>query len=176
MIEIMSVLIKAHQSSLADKKTGQKLFYPMATSRGLVGTDELARFIADKSSLTSGDIRNVLENLGEAVNHFFGLGFSVKLEKLGTMRVTVNAQGNGVVTAEEVSSDQVNSAHVVFREEKHRSGKMTRTALSSTIEYEMVRGVVTDDEDTGDDPGKTGGDAGGDTTGGDTGGDGDLLG
>lgn len=173
----MPVLIKAHQSSLADKKTGKKLFYPMATSRGLVGTDELARFIADKSSLTSGDIRNVLENLGEAVNHFFGLGFSVKIEKLGTMRVTVNAQGNGVETAEEVSSDQVNSAHVVFREEKHRSGKVTRTTLSSTIEYEMVRGVVTDDEDTGDDPTGDGGDTtGGDTTGGDTGDGGDLLG
>lgn len=167
----MPVLIKARQSSLADKETGKKLFYPMAMSRGLVATDELARFIADKSSLTSGDIRNVLENLGEAVNHFFGLGFSVKLEKLGTMRVTVNAKGNGVETAEEVSADLVNSAHVVFLEEKHRSGKVTRTTLSNTIEYEMVRGVATDAEATTDDGAGDSGDSGT----GDGGDDGDLL-
>lgn len=169
----MSVLIRPRQSAIADKATGKKLYYPNATSRGLVATDELARYIADKSSLTSGDIRNVIENLGEAVNHFFRLGFSVKLEKLGIMHVTVNASGNGVETAEEVSPAQVNAAHVAFREEKHRSGKTTRTTLSDEIVYEMDRRSEADSVDDG--TGDVGtGDTGGDTGGGDD--DGDLLG
>ena len=173
----MSVLIKARKSPFPDKETGKNLYYPAVKSRGMVSTDDLARAIAEKSSLTSGDIRNVIENLGEAVNHFFRLGFSVKLEKLGIMHVTVNASGNGVETAEEVSPAQVNGSHVAFREEKHRSGKTTRTTLSDEIVYEMDRRK--DAEEDGDaSTGDTGdGDTGsGDTGDGDTGDGGDLLG
>ncbi len=173
----MSVLIKARQSNIADKETGKKLFYPTTKNRGQVSTDDLAQLIAKQSSLTPGDIRNVIENLGDAAQHYFQLGYSVKLEKLGTMHVTVNASGNGVETAEEVNVNQINNAHIVFREEKRRSGKTTRSALSDAITYEMYRG---EESESTDDTGSTGDSGTGDTgdtgdTGGDTGG-GDLLG
>lgn len=168
----MSVLIKARQSSIADKETGKKLFYPHTVRRGQISTDDLAEFIAAKSSLTTGDIRNVIENLGEAVEHFFRMGFSVKLEKLGSFSLGVKSAGNGVETAEEVSSKQINNAHVNFREEQKRSGNTTRNVLSGELSYEMYTGPDAADEDPVDGTGDAGGDPGGDTGGGD---DGDLL-
>lgn len=176
----MSVLIKARKSPFPDKETGKTLYYPAVKSRGMVSTDDLARAIAEKSSLTPGDIRNVLENLGETVNQFFRLGFSVKLDKLGILHLTVNAQGNGVESPEDVGPAQVNAAHVIFREEKHRSGKTTRTTLSDEIIYEMDHSADADPADATADTGDAGDTGSGDTGSGDTSGDsgdsGDLLG
>lgn len=167
----MSVLIKARQSSIVDKESGKKLFYPHTVRRGQISTDDLARLIAEKSSLTTGDIRNVIENLGEAVEHYFRMGYSVKLEKLGSFSLGVRSAGKGVEKAEDVSAKQINSAHVNFREEQKRSGNTTRNVLSGELSYKLYTGVDPLEEEPDPDPNPDDGGNGGGEGGGD-----DLLG
>ena len=58
----MAVVFKGFQSQIADKE-GQKLFYPRVMLTGNVGTDLIAAEIAELSSLTKGDTKNVIDNL-----------------------------------------------------------------------------------------------------------------
>ena len=58
----MAVIYKAQKSSIANKE-GQKLYYPRVILSGRVDTDQIAKEIAELSSLTPGDTKNVIDNL-----------------------------------------------------------------------------------------------------------------
>ena len=58
----MPVLYVPKQAAKANS-AGKKLFYPRVQLTGNVNTDQVAREIAQLSSLTSGDVKNVIDNL-----------------------------------------------------------------------------------------------------------------
>ena len=58
----MAVLYKTVQSILANK-AGVKVYYPRVVLKGHVSTDQIAREIAEYSSLSKGDTKNVIDNL-----------------------------------------------------------------------------------------------------------------
>lgn len=101
----MSVLYKAFQSALPDKN-GNKLFYPRVVLKGNVGTDQIAQEIAEYSSLTKGDTKNVIENLITVMSTHLQASESVTLDGLGNFRLVMRSQGKGVATKEEVSASQ----------------------------------------------------------------------
>ena len=59
----MPVLYKPFQSTLEDKKSGKKLFYPRVVRSGNVDSAQLSKEIAAYSSLSPGDVKNTLDNL-----------------------------------------------------------------------------------------------------------------
>ena len=59
----MPLIYKPYQATLANKE-GQKLYYPRLVKFGkMVNTQKMAELIAEKASLTAGDVHNVIRNL-----------------------------------------------------------------------------------------------------------------
>ena len=58
----MPVLFQAKQSQIKDKN-GKKLYYPRVVRTGTVTTDQISKEIAAYSSLTTGDVKNTIDNL-----------------------------------------------------------------------------------------------------------------
>ena len=55
--------------------------------------DDIARDIAGRSSLTRGDVSNVLYNFIDCLPHYLRDGFSIQLGEFGSMRVTLSSKG-----------------------------------------------------------------------------------
>lgn len=101
----MAVLYKTAQSVLKNKD-GKKLFYPRVVLKGNVSTDVIAQEIAEYSSLTKGDTKNVIDNLVRVMATHLQASESVTLDGFGTFRMTMKSTGKGVETADKVSPTQ----------------------------------------------------------------------
>lgn len=102
----MAVLYKPFQSSLEQKETGKKLFYPRVVRVGTVDSSQLSKEIAAYSSLSPGDVKNTLDNLVTVMAQHLQSSESVCVDGLGTFRMVMLARGKGVESAEEVSASQ----------------------------------------------------------------------
>ena len=101
----MPVIYVPQQSSKANQ-AGKKLFYPRVQLTGNVNTDQVAREIAELSSLTTGDVKNVIDNLVTVVARHLRSSESVTLNGFGSFRYTMKRVGEGVETANEVTPSQ----------------------------------------------------------------------
>ena len=75
------------------KKTEVK-FYANPVNAGRKTLRDIARDIAGRSSLTRGDIENVLSNFIDCLPGYLRDGFSVQLGEFGTMRLTLSSKGS----------------------------------------------------------------------------------
>ena len=82
---------------LVPKKNPQKReevkFYANPVNLGHKSLDDIARDIAGRSSLTRGDVSNVLYNFIDCLPHYLRDGFSIQLGEFGSMRVTLSSKG-----------------------------------------------------------------------------------
>lgn len=102
----MPVLFKPFQSTLENKKSGKKLFYPRVVRSGNVDSAQLSKEIAAYSSLSPGDVKNTLDNLITVMTQHLQSSESVSVDGLGTFRMVMVARGRGVETFDEVSAAQ----------------------------------------------------------------------
>ncbi len=108
----MSILIKAQERANPQNREESK-FYATVATRGTIDLNGLADLCSKFSSLSRGDVYSVLLNLVEAVPAQLLDGKMVKLGNLGSL--SLNVDGDGVATAEEVTGDIVKAVHIVFR-------------------------------------------------------------
>ena len=101
----MTVLYESFQSVLKTKEQ-KRLFHPRVVLVGNVTTDQVAREIAAYSSLSSGDVKNVIDNLVTVMTQHLQASQSVTLDGLGSFRLTMRSSGRGVETADEVADSQ----------------------------------------------------------------------
>ena len=80
-------------------KTGPGKFYASPVNVGKKNLRDIAHDIAGRSSLTRGDIENVLSNFIDCLPHYLRDGFSVQLGEFGTMRLTLSSEGSVTVKA-----------------------------------------------------------------------------
>ena len=80
-------------------KTGPGKFYASPVNVGKKTLRDIAQDIAGRSSLTRGDIENVLSNFMDCLPHYLRDGFSVQLGEFGTMRLTLSSEGAATVKA-----------------------------------------------------------------------------
>ena len=80
-------------------KTGPGKFYARPVNVGKKHLRDIAHDIAGRSSLTRGDIENVLSNFIDCLPHYLRDGFSVQLGEFGTMRLTLSSEGAATVKA-----------------------------------------------------------------------------
>ena len=73
-------------------KTKIKL-YGNAVNLGTKTLHEISTDIAGRSSLTHGDIENVLSNFMDCLPHYLRDGFSVQLGEFGTLRISLSSKG-----------------------------------------------------------------------------------
>ena len=80
-------------------KTGPGKFYASPVNVGKKNLRDIAHDIAGRSSLTRGDIENVLSNFMDCLPHYLRDGFSVQWGEFGTMRLTLSSEGAATVKA-----------------------------------------------------------------------------
>ena len=90
--------IKMVQRKNPQKKSEVK-YYASPVNAGKKNLQDIARDIAGRSSLTRGDIENVLANFMDCLPHYLRDGFSVQLGEFGTMRLTLSSEGAATVKA-----------------------------------------------------------------------------
>ena len=84
--------IKLQKKKNPQKRTEEK-FYANPVNLGKKTLRDIAHDIAGRSSLTRGDIENVLANFMDCLPHYLRDGFSVQLGEFGTMRLTLSSEG-----------------------------------------------------------------------------------
>ncbi|MDR1602262.1 MAG: HU family DNA-binding protein [Tannerella sp.] len=86
--------------------------YANAVNAGKLGIKDFAKEIAGRSSLTRGDIENVLNNFIDELPTFLKLGLSVKLGEFGTLRLSPISEG--VDADKEFTAANIKGVKVIF--------------------------------------------------------------
>jgi len=87
MIKVKTIERRNPQNASESKHYG----FPL--NEGVVSLDEIAGELSQRSTITYGDIENVLRNFVEFVPFILMMGKSVNLGRLGTMRISFSSQG-----------------------------------------------------------------------------------
>jgi predicted histone-like DNA-binding protein len=90
----------------------QGKYYASAINAGTFTIRDFAKEIAGRSSLTRGDIENVLNNFLDELPTFLKLGMSVRLGDLGTVRLSIVSRGAD--TPETYKSDLIKGVKTIF--------------------------------------------------------------
>ena len=133
----MPLFYVARQSQVATKE-GEKLYHLTLKKLGkVVDTQTMATEIAEKSSLTEGDVHNVVRNLLSVMRNYLLNSRSVRLDGLGTFTMKASSKGKGVKTPEEVSPNQVTALKCLFTPEYKRPAAIGVTrALLQGVEFQ----------------------------------------
>jgi len=100
---------KQKRNGINDKQ----LNYAETVWSGLVGTREIAKVIAQRSTVSVGDVLATLYGLVQVMEQYLHDGYSVKLDDLGVFRLS--ATSAGYVTPEECQPHRVRAAKLCFR-------------------------------------------------------------
>lgn len=111
-------------------KREEEKWYANPIHLGKISLKDLAIEIAGRSSLTRGDVENVLCNFIDAIPKHINDGFSVQLGDLGTMRLSLASEGS--LTEEEFNTRKI-KPRLVFTAGKDIKNGMKR------IHYQRTR-------------------------------------
>lgn len=112
-------------------KEDEVKFYPQPVKLGVKKTYDLAMEIAGRCSLTRGDVLNVLSNLNEVINKWLIAGYHVKINDLGTLRITFRSEGT--LDAKKCDSTLIKHPRVRFFSDKN-----LKEEVEKNISYESV--------------------------------------
>ena len=156
----MPLFYKGIQSSKANK-AGVKTWHPsLVKMKKRNNTQTLAEEIAEKASLTPGDVQNVVRNLLSVMRRYLLDCYTVRLEGLGTFTMKVRSQGKGVETEDKVNPNQTTSVQCQFTPEYFRPIAVgTTRALTQGLSFAhadlMKKGIDNNgggNEGEGEDP------------------------
>ena len=95
-----------------------KYFAQAVYDNHFVGTEELADFIQRQASVKKSDIKAVLQELGEALKHFFEMGQKIRLDGIGIFKVGFSSIG--VTKLDDCSATTITTRRVLFQPETTR--------------------------------------------------------
>lgn len=155
----MELNYRAIQSSLESEDHTRKWFPLLVKHKEIISTRQLAIEVAEKSSLTPGDVINSVDGIFGSMARYLKGGYSVRLDGLGTFTLIAKSNGNGVNTPEEVNASQIKTLRVRFTPTYTRNSfNGTTRAMFSDVKF--VR--IDKPESTSNDDGGQGGSGSGD--------------
>lgn len=92
---------------------GTAKYYAKAQASGTVEINELADDIAYSTTLTDGDVLNVIRALIKQINRHIAKGEIVKLENLGAFQAQIRS--NCSETSEDFNESYIRQVHLQFR-------------------------------------------------------------
>ncbi len=87
-------------------------WYASAVKAGTINNYQLSKGIAEKSSLTRGAVLNVIENMVDEIPKYLTEGYSVNLNNLGTLRLSLSSEG--VVNPKDFTAENIKNMRIVF--------------------------------------------------------------
>lgn len=95
-----------------DNTETPRKFYAQAVNSGYVAFDELCLEIAESCTLTSADVKAVMDRMNYILDKNLKAGRIVQFGEIGNFRLAVGS--TGAVTAKEFSTSQIKKPRVVF--------------------------------------------------------------
>ena len=114
----MSQKFKKIQNSNDESTAYGKWFATAVYDQKFVTTKQLADFIQKQASVKRSDIMAVLDELGDAMKHYFELGQKVKLDGIGIFKVGFSSIG--VTEKEDCGAQTITTRRVLFQPESKR--------------------------------------------------------
>lgn len=96
----------------SDNKEVPRKFYAQAVNNGYVAFDELCLEIAESCTLTSADVKAVMDRMNYILDKNLKAGRIVQFGEIGNFRLAVGS--TGAVTTKEFSTSQIKKPRVVF--------------------------------------------------------------
>ena len=122
-----------------------KYYATAVYDKKFIETEELAAFIQTQASVKKSDIKAVLDELGEALKHFFEMGQKVKLDGIGIFKVGFSSIG--VDKAEDCTAATITTRRVLFQPETERvvvGQEKDKTTGVVKQKYVVVKTLVKD--------------------------------
>lgn len=158
----MPIPYKARLSKIANKE-GKKLYHPQVVTIGCVSLNDLSKEVAELSSLSTGDVKNTIDNLIIVMTRHLQSGESVSLDGLGSFTLSLKSTGKGTESADEVSPSNAR-LKINFRPCITRNSDHTVATRSLLTGCSFVRwGAVATSSETNDAATDSGSDSGTDS-------------
>ena len=104
-----------------------------------VGTEELADFIQQQASVRKSDVKAVLQELGEALKHFFEMGQKVKLDGIGIFKIGFSSIG--VTNIEDCGASTITTRRVLFQPETSRLVVGQEKRVNGSVKQKYVNAI-----------------------------------
>lgn len=105
-----------YQNPIPKGSNRKPRLHARVVTNGTTTTEELARAIQDRSSLTTGDVKGVLDLLSNLLIHELSYGRRVHIEGLGYFQLTLECPP--VKTEKDIRAESIKVRSVVFRAEE----------------------------------------------------------
>jgi predicted histone-like DNA-binding protein len=131
--------IKLKNNNKANTKAYGRFFATAVYDNHFVGTDEIADFIQRQASVKKSDIKAVLQELGEAMKHFFEMGQKIKLEGIGILKVGFSSIG--VAKADDCTASTITTRRILFQPETERVVVGQQKKSDGTVKQKYVTSI-----------------------------------
>ena len=111
-----------------DNQANPKKFYAQAVCSGYVSFTELCGDIAEGCTLTSADVKAVLDRMNFTLDKHLKAGRIVEFGEIGRFRLALGSSGS--VTADKFTTTQIRTPKIVFTP----GGKLRETRQLTTFE------------------------------------------
>lgn len=156
----MPLFYRPVQSPIANKEGVKKWHLNLVKVGKTVNTQQMAEGIAEKSSLTPGDVQNVVRNLMTVMRAELLNSRTVRLEGLGTFTMKARTSGRGVDAPDKVNPNQITALRCQFTPEYTRPAAIgTTRALIQGVQFvhaDLLKNLTEGEEEGGggdvDDP------------------------
>ena len=130
--------IKAQNKNSHSEAFG-KYFAQAVYDSHFVGTEELADFIQRQASVKKSDIKAVLQELGEALKHFFEMGQKIRLDGIGIFKVGFSSIG--VAKLDDCGAQTITTRRVLFQPETTRVVGGQEKKSDGSVKQKYVKAI-----------------------------------
>ncbi|MDY5858659.1 MAG: HU family DNA-binding protein [Porphyromonas sp.] len=132
----MLIFNVASRKASIGKKKGQTLYFAKAVAGGRLTAAAVEDYIADKTTLTRGDVRHAITSLAEVVRWALSEGLAVDLADLGSFKV--EASSKMVDRMEDVNAAIIKLPKVRFFPRRAMVQYAQRVAISVRVGQEAI--------------------------------------
>lgn len=111
--------------------TKEKKWYASPRQTGKRELRSISKDLSDVSSLSAGDVQNVIVNLIDQLPKWLMEGISVRLDGFGTFRLSFSSEGSA--TKEEVTANQITDVRIIFEPDVTIKERIQHTRINPAL-------------------------------------------
>jgi predicted histone-like DNA-binding protein len=108
--------------------TKEKKWYATSRLTGKRDLKNLSKDLSEVSSLSAGDVQNVIANLIDQLPKWLMEGDSVKLDGFGTFRLSFSSAGE--VVKEDITADSIKDIYILFEPDVAIKERVSKTKVN----------------------------------------------
>jgi predicted histone-like DNA-binding protein len=112
-------------------QTKEKKWYASPKLTGKRGLKDLSKDLSSVSSLSAGDVQNVIVNLINELPKWLMEGDSVKLDGFGSFRLSFSS--DGAATKEEVTANNITDIRIIFDADDEIKELVKKTKVNPAV-------------------------------------------